>query len=67
MKKKRRSLQRRKIPKRIKTWGGDQQEPGSTSATGECGSAGVKGTVTDSIMSGRSFGGVKSEAKAEVH
>ncbi len=40
----RRSRQRRKIPKRAKIWGGDQPEPGSTSATGGCELAGVKAT-----------------------
>lgn len=40
MRKKRRSRQRRKIPKKAKILGGDQPELGSTSATGECGLAG---------------------------
>jgi len=34
MRRKRRSRQRRKIRKRVKIWGGDQPEPGNTSATG---------------------------------
>lgn len=37
MRRKRRSHRRRKIPKRAKIWEEDQPEPGSTSATGECG------------------------------
>lgn len=63
MKRKRRSLQRRKIPKRTKIWAGDQQEPGSTSATGECGSAGVQGMVMDNMMCGQSFRGYRVKPK----
>lgn len=36
MRRKRRSLRRRRIPKRAKTSEGDQPGPGSTSATGGC-------------------------------
>ena len=45
MRRKRRSRWRRKIPKRVKIWGGDQPETGKTSATGGCGQGGgVKGS-----------------------
>lgn len=63
MRRKRRSLQSRKIPKRTKIWGGDQQEPGSTSATGECGAAGVHAMVMDSMMCGWSFRGYRVKPK----
>lgn len=36
MRRKRRSLRRRRIPKRAKTSEGDQPGPGNTSATGGC-------------------------------
>ena len=49
MKRKRRRLQKRKIPKRAKIWGGDQPEPGNTSATGGCGLTRVKCTGQNTL------------------
>lgn len=48
MRRMRRSWQKRETPKRTKIWEGGQQEPGSTSAIGECGFAKVNRMVLHS-------------------